>query len=113
MKKADQLTPDEIATWKQLQAANPSLESPYFHPEFTLAVASVRSDVEVAVLQKQNQTIGFLPFQRGKLGLAKPVGGKVSDYHGLIAAADTVVDERRIPTPMRFWQAYFDHLPVT
>lgn len=111
VKKAEQLTPEEIATWKQLQAGNPSLESPYFHPEFTLAVASVRSDVEVAILQKQNQVIGFFPFQRGKLGLAKPVGGKVSDYHGVIAAADTTLDGMDLLRQCGLAGWDFDHLP--
>ena len=39
--KADQLTPDLVAAWSEIQRGNRCLASPFFRPEFTQAVASV------------------------------------------------------------------------
>ena len=44
-------------------AQNPQLDNPFFRPEFTQAVAAVRDDVEVAVLEIQQQPVGFFPYQ--------------------------------------------------
>ena len=59
--------------WSEIQAAEPALESPYFRPEFTQAVAQVRRDVEVAVMFEGSDAIAFFPFQRGPLNIGKPV----------------------------------------
>ena len=45
-----ELSDDLVRVWTGL-LANPDLASPYFHPEFTKAIAAVRRDVEVAVLE--------------------------------------------------------------
>ena len=56
-----------------------------FGPEFTQAVAAVRGDVEVGVLEERGEPVGFFPFQRSRRNVARPVGGKMSDFQGLIA----------------------------
>ena len=38
-----------LDAWRQAQAMHPALQSPYFSPEFTCAVAAVRNDVRVLV----------------------------------------------------------------
>jgi CelD/BcsL family acetyltransferase involved in cellulose biosynthesis len=85
---ARQLTPEHAAAWAGLQEADPALASPYFRPEFTQAVASVRNDVEVAVLEEDGAPAGFFPFQRGRWGIGRAVGGPMSDFHGVIARRD-------------------------
>lgn len=82
---ADQLSESDVARWKEILSASPHLDSPYFQPEFTLAVAKVRHDVEVAVLRDQGAICGFFPYQRGRFGAGSPIGGRLSDFHGLIA----------------------------
>src|SRR5687768_15385075 len=62
-----------LERWRALQRENPGLQSPYFRPEFTQAVARVRDDVEVAVFEDQGKAVGFLPFQRCQLNMGKPV----------------------------------------
>src|SRR5436190_15608567 len=86
------LSPAQWERWSELQRENRGLQSPYFRPEFTQAVARVRSDVEVAVFQAHDQVVGFLPFQRGPLNMGKPVGGKLCDFHGCIGATDFLFD---------------------
>src|SRR5688572_30376462 len=83
------LSSAELQAWTDFQRADPGLESPYFRPEFTSAVASVRTDVEVAILEEHGAPVGFLPYQRGALNIGKPVGGKLSDYQGVIANVGT------------------------
>ena len=86
LRKIPDLTAADWSTWRELQQASGVYESPYFRPEFSQAVAAVRSDAEVAVLTENGRTVGFFPFQRGPLNLGKPIGGKLSDYHGPLVA---------------------------
>ena len=72
---AEQLTPEHVAAWADIQRAEAALDSPYFRPEFTQAVAAVRGDVEVGVLEEGGEPVGFFPFQRGRGNVARPVGG--------------------------------------
>jgi CelD/BcsL family acetyltransferase involved in cellulose biosynthesis len=81
---ARELTPDQRRTWSMLQGSAPELTSPYFCPEFTTAVASIRNNVRVALLHQGGRVLGFFPFQRSMLGTGFPVGGPLSDFHGLI-----------------------------
>ncbi len=99
--------------WSEIQAAEPALDSPYFRPEFTQAVAQVRRDVEVAVIMDRGEAVGFLPFQRGPLNIGKPVGGKMSDYHGVIARSTTKVDAAELLHGCRLAGWDFDHLITT
>jgi CelD/BcsL family acetyltransferase involved in cellulose biosynthesis len=107
---ATDLGETEQATWRALLARNPRLVSPFFCPEFTLAVAGARSDARVCVIEEGRQTLGFFPFQRGALGSGRPVGGKLSDYHGVIAEQHAAwdVDELLRACKLAFWE--FDHL---
>lgn len=75
-----------IDTWRALQAANPVIRSPFYAPEFTRAVGAVRDDARVAVLRRDNEIAGFLPHHEVRRGVAKPIGGQINDYHGLVAA---------------------------
>ena len=107
-----QMTPAHWEQWNNWQQRNPALASPYFRPEFTQAVARVREDVEIAVLQRDGQTTGFLPFQRGQLNIGKPVGGKLCDFHGCIAPADFNFDARQVLAGARLASWDFEHVPA-
>ena len=111
--KFDQLTATEIADWSAIQRDNPMFASAYFRPEFTQAVASVRDDVEVAVLSEAGLPVGFFPYQRMGWGAGRPVGGRLSDYHGVIATANVACDPIELlrACGLSSWQ--FDHLVPT
>lgn len=81
----DRLTSEEISAWSTIQRAEPALASPYFRPEFTEAVAAVRDDVEVAILEESGEPVGFFPYERRKRNHGLPVGSFLSDMHGVIA----------------------------
>jgi CelD/BcsL family acetyltransferase involved in cellulose biosynthesis len=110
LKRIPDLTVAQWSLWLDIQQRNGVYESPYFRPEFALSVAAVRDDVEVAVLAQNGQTVGFFPFQRGSLNLGKPVGGKLSDYHGPIVRRGTDFDPERLLRACRLASWDFDHL---
>lgn len=109
--RPQQLRAEHLEAWSNIQEAEPTLESPFFRPEFTLAVAAVRPDVEVAVLGDPDSPVAFFPFQRnGRAG--RPVGGKLSDYQGVIAARGAGWDAESMirGCGLSVWD--FDHLLV-
>jgi len=105
-----ELSSDLVARWDEIARSTPELASPYFRPEFTQAVAAVRSTVEIAVLNDGNSVVGFFPFERVRGCVAKPVGGKLSDYQGVIAAPETpwLLAELLQGCRLQAWE--FDHL---
>lgn len=105
-----ELDASALETWRALQQTNPALASPYFAPEFTLAAAGVRNDVRVAVLEEDGRIVGYFPHQRGLLGACRPVGGALSDHHGVVAAEGTTWSWRELlrATGLSCWR--FDHL---
>jgi CelD/BcsL family acetyltransferase involved in cellulose biosynthesis len=108
--KPAQLTQDHIAAWSEIQQSNSAWDSPYFRPEFTLAVAKVRDDVEVGVLEENGTPVGFFPFQRGLLNAGKPVGGLMSDFHGVIARDEARIRPASLLRDCRLSSWNFNHL---
>lgn len=77
---------DELAShWCEILRKTPQLAGPFFRPEFTVAVASVRGDVEVAVLEEGGEILGFFPYQRTRWNVAQPVGDPLAGLQGVIA----------------------------
>lgn len=111
--KARDLPREEIALWNEFQAGNPELASPYFCPHFTLAVAKVRDDVSVAILEDKSDVVGFFPFQRRGRGVGKPVGWPLSDYQGVISPPGVSCDAHRLIDGCGLSVFDFDHLLVT
>ena len=84
---AHDLTDEQRRTWSDIQANTPALDSPFFCSEFTRIVASVRNDVEVALMEQDGRAVGFFPYQRqGRT--AHAVVGRLSEFHGAIAPQD-------------------------
>lgn len=85
--RAQELDAGDIAAWRGLLRDRPDLSSPYLTPDWTLAVARRRPDVQVAVFRDASGlAVGFLPVQRTGAAAAMPVGGPVCDYQGLVAS---------------------------
>lgn len=95
MVAGDRVPDADREAWARVQEAEPSLASPFFRPEFNEIVAAVRDDVVVAVVRGDDDAI-FFPFQRGRLGRGRPVGGRLSDYHGLIGRGNPDLDAKTL-----------------
>lgn len=102
-----------VARWDAIQRGNPMLDNPFLRPEFTQAVAAVRDDVEIAVLEDDGQVRGFFPFQRGHYNVGTPVGGHLSNYQAFIVdqAADWDAREFVAACELSAWN--FDNLVVS
>lgn len=105
------LATGELTRWSELQRANPLYRSPFFRPEFTLAVARVR-DVHVAVIEDAGSVAGFLPFEVGRRRHGWPVGRPFSDYHGLVLDDGAAIDPRDLVRACGLATWSFDHLPA-
>jgi CelD/BcsL family acetyltransferase involved in cellulose biosynthesis len=106
---ARRLTDELVAQWRAILERTPLLAGPYFRPEFTAAVAQVRDDVEVAVLEEASEILGFFPYQRTRWNVAQPVGGRLSDYQGVIADAEVYWLPGEILSACRLSAWEFDH----
>lgn len=109
------VTPDvleaaQIKRWRSIQRNNPELKSPYFCLEFLLLVALVRDDIYVGVISENDQIVGFFPFQKNSMFSAGPIGGPLSDYHGLIVenGCDIDAEDMLRQCGLRAWN--FNHL---
>ena len=106
----DELDSALLAAWRSIQWGDARFDSPYFCPEFTQLVGSVRDDVRIVVIENDGGPVGFFPHQRDRWGRGMPVGGPLSDYHGVIAASgsDWSVSELMRAAKLAVWR--FDHL---
>src|SRR2546429_1706444 len=83
IKPLSRLTAAERDTWLELRAANPALDSPYFHPGFADAVQASGRDVQVVVGDGV-----LMPVHRDG-ALLRPVGWPGADFQGPIRAPGT------------------------
>ena len=85
---AAKLTADHLAAWKSL-LPNSGPVSPYLMPEFTQAVAAVRSDAMVGLFRDQSgDLVGLLPFQTDGKGRGEPAGGRLNDVQRILFRPD-------------------------
>ena len=87
-----ELGPDDIARWRELQAAAPALRNPYFSPEFAMAVGAARASARVALIRDRDGREGVFSAQRPSGLAAMALGAPVSDYQGLIGPIDLAID---------------------
>jgi CelD/BcsL family acetyltransferase involved in cellulose biosynthesis len=107
--RPSQLSADHLDAWRRLQQAEATYDSPFFTPEFTQAVAEVRNDVFVAVIEDE-QPVGFLPYQMNSLGFGHPVGWRLNDFQGPIIQSGVHVDTTKLLRSCRLINWRFDHL---
>lgn len=111
--RASELDTTLVQRWQQLQAADPSLGSPYFCVEYVQAAARVRREVLVGVIEADATVQGFFPFEPVSRTVGGPVGGRLSDCHGLVAHGGLEIDAAQLVRGcgMRIWD--FDHVPAS
>jgi CelD/BcsL family acetyltransferase involved in cellulose biosynthesis len=108
-----ELTPDLCATWAALQRVNDDFVSPFFHPEFTRSVARAKPTAEVAIIHDGAGIVGFFPFERRTKVLGGPVGGLLSDYHGIVSAGDLELSAQDLLRACRLDAWWFCNVPAS
>jgi len=110
---ANDLPQELIRSWRDLLQRNPALRSPFFCPEFTQAVASVRPDVRVGVVRDAaGEVQAIFPFHVGVRGAATPIGYPFSDCHGVIASPHVSLDPPRLIRQCGLRSFDFCYLPA-
>ena len=79
------LSDADYANWRQWAYQDGQLVSPYLLPDFAQAVDQVRSDVQVAIIEGEDQTIGYFAYHAPHRFGIRPIGAPMSDYQGIIA----------------------------
>ena len=86
----DALAAEELDAWHSLRAANPALDSPYFHPGFAAAVHASGRPVQVAIGRDDTGAVSaLLPLHRHR-ALLRPVGWPGADFQGPVLAPGSV-----------------------
>lgn len=108
--KVSDLDAGLLARWKSLQSRDPALGSPFFAPEFTVAVGNARDDVEIALIEEGAAVVGILPFHCGLDRIGRAIGLHLSDFHGLIADPQLEIHVPDLLRACRLVAWDFDHL---
>jgi CelD/BcsL family acetyltransferase involved in cellulose biosynthesis len=80
------LSDELLDVWRAHQASDERLAGPFFSPEYVRIAAAAGADVSVAVIEPAGELPAFLPLQRDRSNVARPVGLRACDFSGLIAA---------------------------
>jgi CelD/BcsL family acetyltransferase involved in cellulose biosynthesis len=108
--EAGGLGPSDRQRWHELRAANAELDSPYFHPEFSAAVAATRPGVRVIIGEDTAGTIqSFLPVQTDGRG-CRPAGFPAADFQGPVCAPGAPFDIVQAVQAAGAATYEFDHL---
>lgn len=100
----------EIAAWRSMQRATPSLANPFLSPEFAVIVDRFRPSTQVAILMEGQSITGFFPFQRRQAGLGVPICGWLTPCQGLVHAPGVEWDARELLRKCRLSAWQFDNL---
>jgi CelD/BcsL family acetyltransferase involved in cellulose biosynthesis len=100
-----------VQSWEEIRCADPALQNPFFTADFTRIVASVRDDVEIAVISENGEIVAFFPFQRNESDPLRgiPVAGPISDFQGLICRPGFVCDPTLLIAKCRLVVYDFHH----
>jgi CelD/BcsL family acetyltransferase involved in cellulose biosynthesis len=78
------LSPALVADWAELTESAPDCSSPFLHPAYAQTLDKVRPNVEVAVITKDGESVGFLPFERTAGGIGRSIGARLCDRSGAV-----------------------------
>ena len=108
-----ELTPADVAAWRQLQATDAKLATPYLCPEWVLTAAAIdgpdRRQARVVVIREGGEAVGFMGVRTGRV-TALPVGAPMCDYQGLVARPGLVVDPVAVVRALGVARMDFTHM---
>lgn len=104
------LSRDEVAAWRAIQADHPEYANPFLGPDFAQALGTFRPKTRVAVAREAGEPVAFLPFEHGSLGIGRALGMGISDCQALVQRPGAVTDAEPLlrACGLTVWE--FDHL---
>jgi CelD/BcsL family acetyltransferase involved in cellulose biosynthesis len=108
--RVEELAQSDVEHWRSLQTANDTLDSPFFHPRFSIEVGAVRPMARVAIFRENSgKALGFLPYERMKDGTGRPIGGRLSDYQAIVGPNSLEFSPRELLRSCKLSRFQFDH----
>ena len=99
-----------LAQWSAVQQSQPAFSSPCLRPELFIAVAASSPKVHVAVIEDDRRGLAFLPFERTRLPVARPVF--LSDYQALITTDPAAWDATEVLRACGLYAWDFSAMPA-
>jgi CelD/BcsL family acetyltransferase involved in cellulose biosynthesis len=98
--------------WHRAMDESPAYANPFLAPEFTAGVARYRTGtrVRVAVVREGGEPVGFLPYERGPLGVGRAIGLGLSDCQALVHLPGVTWDTAELLRACGLSLFEFDHL---
>ncbi|MER5951354.1 GNAT family N-acetyltransferase [Streptomyces sp. NPDC001904] len=98
------------AAWHETMDDAPDYQNPFLSPEFAAGVARHRPGVHVAVLREGGEAVGFLPYERGPLGIGRAIALGLSDCQALVHRPGVGWDTQQLLKACGLAVFEFDHL---
>jgi CelD/BcsL family acetyltransferase involved in cellulose biosynthesis len=86
----------ELRLWRKWQQADFRLASPFLAPEFAVAFAKHYEAARVAVLEDETGIVGFFPYEKHPLRVARTLAYNLSDCQAVICSAESSFDPMQL-----------------
>ena len=100
------------SAWLQLLSEQALYRSPYYHPDYTVAIAQGGAPVRLLLIEQAGKLAAVLPYQLAGRWCAAPVGGGLTDYQGPVCADGLRLSPSAMLTAMRVHYMGFNHMPL-
>lgn len=106
--RPSELGSSESEAWNRLQLALGS-PNPFLSFGFALAVDRCRGSTRVAVMEEGDKIVGFLAFDRSRMGHGRPLAPGMSDCQAIVGAPDLPISVPALLRSCRLASLEFDH----
>lgn len=107
------LSPDRLARWAELQAADIALDTPFLSPDWARLIERIQGEgarnVRVVVARQDGRDVAFMPVRVGAF-TAMPAGAPMCDYQGLVAEAGVEISARDMVNALGVHRLDFSHM---
>lgn len=104
----NELNQDQIARWRDYQAAQPSLASPFLTPDWARLMGETRKGARVAVIEAGR---GFFPIQKLSRFTAMGLGAPIADYQGVVGEPGLQIDAKALCRALKVGRIDLSHVP--
>lgn len=107
--KINELSNIHYEIWNKIILENSQFRSPFFTHEYHNLIKICGQNVWVGLILKNNQVVGFFPFEYYQEKKARPVGSIFCDYQGVIISPNIEWSVLDLLNTCNIKEYYFDH----